>query len=95
LVLSACKFANFLKILINCLNLQGEISTFEKMFYAKKVINHILMHAPSSGRDLKIAYLGKTDHTYMCGESVKMSAREAIQALVTDDSNKAYAWLGV
>ena len=95
MVLNACKISSRPKVLVDFRELDGNIYAVQKIIYSLKVIDKIYNYFASRGKDLQFAYVGKAPQVSTYEPGLEIAERQAIQAIVTDDINEAFEWLGV
>jgi len=95
LVLSACQIAGLSKVLIDFRKLHGDIYAVQKIMFAQQAIDQIRNYFASEGKDLQIAYVGKAPQVSTYEPGLEMAEREGMQAIVIEDINEAFEWLGV
>lgn len=95
LVLSACQIAGLSKVLIDFRKLHGDIYAVQKIMFAQQAIVQIRNYFASEGKDLQIAYVGKAPQVSTYEPGLEMAEREGMQAIVIEDINEAFEWLGV
>ena len=95
LILSTCQITGLSKVLINFRKLHGKIYAVQKIIYTHQVIDKIKNYFASRDKDLQFAYVGKAPQISTYEPGLEIAERERIQAIVTDDINEAFEWLGV
>lgn len=95
IILSSCQVADLTKILIDFRNLDGKIYAIQKIIYAHHVIDKIRQYFTSRDKNIQFAFVGKPPQISTYEPGIEIVEREGMQAIVTDDINEAFEWLGV
>ena len=95
LILSTCQITGLSKVLIDFRKLHGKIYAVQKIIYTHQVIDKLKNYFASRDKDLHFAYVGKAPQISTYEPGLEIVERERIQAIVTDDINEAFEWLGV
>ena len=94
-VMHACRLNGLSKVLIDYRKLNGDIPVIEKIIFAQETIETYKYHLASRGKELKFAFAGKVPQVSSYKPGLEIAKKEGIQAIVTDDINEAFKWLGV
>ena len=94
-VMHACRLKDLSRILIDYRKLEGNIPAIEKIIFAQETIETYKYHLASRGKELKFAFAGNAPQVSSHKPGLEIAKREGIHAIVTDDINEAFNWLGV
>lgn len=95
LILSTCQITGLRKVLIDFRKLLGKIYAVQKIIYTHQVIDKVKNYFASSGQEIQFAFLGKAPQISTYEPGLKIVEIERMRAIVTDDMNEAFEWLGV
>ena len=95
IILITSQIAGLSKILIDFRKLHGNIYAVQKILYTLQVIDKVKNYFASRGKDMQFAYVGKAPQVSTYEPGLEIAEQEGMQAIVTDDINEAFEWLGV
>ena len=94
-VLSACRFLEISKVLIDFRELEGILAATEKVLYAFGIQEHYRKHVSIGGQKLMIAYVGKAPivSTYEPGLKIAKGSNMPVELFTSIE--EAYEWLSI
>ena len=95
-VLRECVAGGCSKMLIDCRELSGELSTVDRFWFGKVVADeNAALQADGSGRQVRVAVVGRLPllDERRFGRTVATNRGAAVE--VTEDLEAAYRWLGL
>jgi hypothetical protein len=94
-VLRDCVAAGCSKMLVDCRELSGELSTVDRFWFGKVVADENTAVAAGSGLYMRVAFVGRVPlfEERRLGQTVATNRGATVK--VTEDLPSAYRWLGL
>lgn len=95
-VLRDCVAAGCSKLLLDCRELSGELSTVDRFWFGKVVADeNAALRADGSGRQVRVAFVGRLPLLDERRFAQTVATNRGAAVKVTEDLEAAYRWLGL